>query len=633
MPKSLFPAASETTRAQLEQDPGLKLLNEYDWSSNPLGEIPGWSDSLRGAVRVMMASSMPMVLLIGEDGILIYNTAYAEFAGDRHPAIFGLPATEAWPEIADFNREKIAMGLRGDSLTLRDQELILNRHGQLEAGWMDLNYSPILGDDGVPLGTICLVHEITDRKLAEQALARSEERLSLALSGSELVGTWDWEVPIDRLTADDTFARLSNLDPLRAGLGVEVEQFFAAIHPDDVARVREAVDLAVHNGQDYRCEYRVTGSDGKLHWVLASGRARLGADGAAERFPGVVVDLTEQRRVSEALAESEMQFRTLADTMPQMVWSSQADGHHDYYNARWREFSGASADTTQGDDWRDLLHPEDQQRVVAAWQHSLTTAAPFNIEARLRRHDGDYRWVLGLALPVRDADGAILRWFGTYTDIHDSRLAAEERELVAQELSHRIKNIFAVLTGIIGLSARSRPDIKDYADDLRQRIYALGEAHDFVRPDAGDTANEARNTSFKALTNRLLRPYQEGDAERVEFMGDDAEIDDGAATPLGLIIHELATNAVKYGALSVTEGKVILSGHLGDSYHLSWKELGGPALAGDPASDGFGARLIALSLEGQLRGKVERIWEPDGLRVEMEMPLKALRRSAKLVID
>lgn len=633
MPKSLFPAASDTTRAQLEQDPGLKLLNEYDWSSNPLGEIPGWSDSLRGAVRVMMASSMPMVLLIGEDGILIYNTAYAQFAGDRHPAIFGLPATEAWPEIADFNREKITMGLRGESLTLRDQELVLNRHGQLESGWMDMNYSPVLGDDGISLGTLCLVHEITDRKLAEQALARSEERLSLALSGSELVGTWDWEVPLNRVTADDTFARLYNIDPLRAGLGVEIEQFLGAIHPDDLPRVTEQIDRALLTGEDYRCEYRVTGSDGKLHLILATGRARLGHDGTAERFPGVVVDLTEQRRVADALADSELQFRTLTDTMPQMVWSSQADGHHDYYNARWREFSGAAVDSGHGEDWRDLLHPEDQERVVVAWQHSLTTAAPFNIEARLRRHDGDYRWVLGLALPVLDANGTIMRWFGTYTDIHDSRLAAEERELVAQELSHRIKNIFAVLTGIIGLSARSRPDVKDYADDLRQRIYALGEAHDFVRPDAPDTAAEARNTSFKALTNRLLLPYQEGNAERVDFMGDDAEIDDGAATPLALIIHELATNAVKYGALSVTDGKVILSGHLGDSYHLSWKELGGPTLEGDPGEDGFGARLIALSLEGQLRGKVERIWEPDGLRVEMEMPLEALRRSAKLVID
>src|SRR5688572_14761135 len=100
MPKSLFPAASPETRARLEQNPTLKLINEYDWSANPLGPIPSWPESLKGAVRVMMAASTPMVMLIGPDGILIYNDAYADFAGSRHPQIFGLPATEAWPEIA-----------------------------------------------------------------------------------------------------------------------------------------------------------------------------------------------------------------------------------------------------------------------------------------------------------------------------------------------------------------------------------------------------------------------------------------------------------------------------------------------------------------------------------------------------
>ena len=620
-------------RARLDQDPALLLLNDFDWAATPLGEIPSWPESLRGAVRVMMAASMPMVLLIGDDGILIYNTAYAEFAGDRHPAIFGLPAVEAWPEIADFNREKIAMGLRGESLTLRDQELVLNRHGQLESGWMDINYSPILGKDGVSLGTVCMVHEITDRKLAEQALSRSEERLSLALSGSELVGTWDWEVPLNRVTADDTFARLYNIDPLRAGLGVEIEQFLAAIHPDDVATVTAQIDQALLTGDDYRCEYRVTARDGKVHWILASGRARLGHDGKAERFPGVVVDITEQRRVAEALAQSELQFRTLADTMPQMVWSTLPDGFHDYYNARWYEFTGTTPGSTDGTGWNDMFHPEDQERAWEVWRNSLETGAPYHIEYRLKHHSGAYRWTLGLALPVRDAAGNVVRWFGTCTDIHDSRLAAEERELVAQELSHRIKNIFAVLTGIIGLSARSRPEIKPFADQLRERIYALGEAHDFVRPHSTDSAPQEKQTSLKALTSRLLRPYQDGELERIEFIGDDAEIDDGAATPLALIVHELATNAAKYGALSVAEGRVVLSGHMADRYHLSWKEIGGPALSADPADIGFGSRLIQLSAEGQLRGQVERIWEPDGLRIEIELPIEALRRSANLTVN
>ena len=184
-----------------------------------------------------------------------------------------------------------------------------------------------------------------------------------------------------------------------------------------------------------------------------------------------------------------------------------------------------------------------------------------------------------------------------------------------------------MLTGIISLSARGQPEIKPFADQLRQRIYALAEAHDFVRPHSPGESH----TSLRALISRLLTPYAQDGQPRFEFLGDDAEIDEAAATPLALLMHELATNAAKYGALSTPEGRIVLTGaRHEDRYHLSWKEVGGPSVAAGDLPEGFGSRLIALSVEGQLRGKIERIWEPDGLRVEAVLPLEALRRPAKL---
>lgn len=633
MPKSLFPSASPEARARLELDPTLKLINDFDWSASPLGLIPDWPESLKGAVRLMMVASTPMVMMVGEQGILIYNNAYADFAGNRHPEIFGMPALDAWPEIADFNRANIERGLQHESWSLRDQELILNRHGQLESGWMDLHYSPIVGVDGQSMGTLCIVHETTDRVLAEKALARSEERLSLALDGSGLVGTWDWDIANDVVTADDRFAALYNLDPLRAGLGVPIAEFLSAIHPDDADRVNAEIEVALRDGTAFRSEYRlVSTTDGAVHWVIASGRPRLGPDGAPSRLPGVIVDVTEQRRISEALAESEMRFRTLADTMPQMVWSTLPDGFHDYYNKRWYEFTGVPEGSTDGEGWNDMFHPQDQERAWKAWRHSLDTGEPYQIEYRLRHHSGVYRWTLGLALPIRDASGQIIRWFGTCTDIHETRLAAEERELVAQELSHRIKNIFAVLTGIISLSARSRPEVKAFADELRQRVYALGEAHDFLRPHSHISRPPENQGSLKSLIERLMQPFREDGEGRLAFHGEDADIDEGAATPLALLFHELGTNAAKYGALSAGGGRVDITGHPdGERYHLTWKEQGGPPVSANVELSGFGSRLIALSIEGQLRGRMERIWEPDGLRVEIDLPTDALRRSARLV--
>lgn len=634
MPRSLFPAASPQTRARLEQNATLKLINDYDWSSNPLGPIPGWPESLKGAVRVMMAASTPMVMLVGPDGVLVYNDAYAAFAGGRHPSIFGLPAAEAWPEIADFNRDKIALGMAGQSLILRDQELVLNRHGELESGWMDLHYSPILNDDGVPLGTLCIVHETTDRMMAEKALARSEERLSLALSGSSLVGTWDWDVVNNIVTSDDKFAQMYNLDPLQAGLGVPIGQFLQAVHPDDVERLGEEIGTVLRDGSSLRSEYRLVGEDGTIRWVIASGRPRLDAEGKAQRFPGVVVDVTEQRRISEALAESELRFRTLADTMPQMVWSTLPDGYHDYYNARWYEFTGVPAGSTDGEGWNDMFHPEDQQRAWEVWNRSLTSGEPYHIEYRLKHHTGVYRWTLGLALPIRDAAGHIIRWFGTCTDVHEAKLAGEERELVAQELSHRIKNIFAVLTGLISLSARSRPEVRPFAEELRQRIYALGEAHDFVQPQSRVSRPEGAQGSLAALVDRLMRPYRGDGGSRVVFNGDDIEIDDGAATPLALIFHELATNAAKYGAFLTEEGRVAITGQsIGDRYHLSWSEHGGQPVSAVSDATGFGFRVIDLSVQGQLGGAIERFWDAGGLRIEIDLPANALKRSARLQTD
>lgn len=627
MPTTLFPTAGPELRARLETIETVRLVNHHDWASTPLGPIPQWSQSLKGAVRVLVSAVTPMVLMVGPEGYMIYNDAYAEFAGTRHPDIFARPSAEAWPEIADFNRHKIELAAAGESLSLRDHELVLNRHGTMESVWLDLHYSPVLDDGGATEAVLCIVNEITERKLAEQALARSEERLSLALSGSAMIGTWDWDVERNVVTADDRFALLHGVDSLRAGLGVPFRSYLETIHRDDLQAVLRAVRETLSTGEPLSVEYRVNSKQGEMRTVVASGRARFNAEGEVIRFPGVAVDITEQKRVSEALAKSELEFRILADTMPQMVWATRPDGYHDYFNHRWYEFTGLPEGSTDGDQWGGMFHPDDRLRARSLWERSLETGDLYQVEYRLRHHSGQYRWTLGRALPVRDAEGRVLRWIGTCTDIHDSKLAAEERELVAQELSHRIKNLFAVLTGLVSLSARNRPDVKDFADELRRRIHALGQAHDFVRPRGTDTAPVG--ASLHELATRLLMPYEAQD--RLSFAGEDAEIDEGAATPLALLIHELATNSAKYGALSRQEGTIALSGHAeGEDYVLSWRERGGPAIEAPPQNEGFGSRVVTLTIEGQLRGSFERQWSREGMELTLRVPLSALRRSAAL---
>ena len=340
-----------------------------------------------------------------------------------------------------------------------------------------------------------------------------------------------------------------------------------------------------------------------------------------------------EARSRQALEESELRFRTLADTMPQMVWSTLPDGYHDYYNARWYEFTGMPAGSTDGEAWNGVFHPDDQERSRDLWRHSLQTGEPYQIEYRLRHHDGTYRWVLGRALPIRDTGGRITRWFGTCTDIHEQKLALEEREVVSQELSHRIKNIFAVISGLISVAARSRPEFAPAAIDLRHRITALGRAHDFVRPHSAASRPMARQDSLHGLLGDLFEPYQRPGVERVRVEGDDVSVDDRAATPVSLLFHELATNATKYGALSSDEGTVtVTTMRAGDMVELCWRETGGPTLAGAPdarGAGGFGSQLIELSAVRQLGGTVVRDWRPEGLEVRVSVPLAAFSRSAK----
>ncbi|MGQ2907956.1 MAG: sensor histidine kinase [Aliihoeflea sp.] len=346
----------------------------------------------------------------------------------------------------------------------------------------------------------------------------------------------------------------------------------------------------------------------------------------------ILVAASERLRGREAdLKESEAKFRAIADTMPQMVWSTTPDGLHDYYNARWYEFTGVPVGSTDGEGWNGMFHPDDQPRAWEQWSHSLRTGEPYDIEYRLRHHSGEYRWTLGRALPIRDDKGRIIRWFGTCTDVHETKIAAEEREVVAQELSHRIKNIFSVLGSIVGLTARTRPEAQEFAAELRARILALGTAHEFVRPRALESSVDG-HASLHGLLRALLAAY-DGDGTHVSISGPDLPIAEGAATPLALVFHELGTNAAKYGGFSGADSRIEITTFADDAdYHVTWKEhVAGASPSAEAASDsGFGSRLIELSIRGQMGGTIERIFEPDGLRVEITVPVWALSRAARL---
>lgn len=391
--------------------------------------------------------------------------------------------------------------------------------------------------------------------------------------------------------------------------------------PMELPSVIENWKRCIRIGEAFEMTFPLRGADGKFRQFLTRIVPVLGQNNEIVRWVGTNTEFDSELSAKDALAVSEAKFRVLTDTLPQMVWSTRADGFHDYYNARWYEFTGTLPGSTHGEGWIDMFHADDRAAAFAKWQHCIATGEDYEIEYRVRHHSGEYRWTLGRALPVRDDNNQILRWIGTCTDIHESKLIAERTELLSKELSHRIKNIFAVVAGLIGLSSPKDGQAANFAKQLAGRISALGRAHNFARPHSvlSDPAHDFG--TLHGLLREILKPYEIEGIARCNIGGTDIAVGERSATPVALVIHELATNAMKYGALATPQGQVHIETAIkGDQVLICWTEAGGLPVVAAPERSGFGTQLSEIGIISQLGGKIERFWNPTGLKVVMTVP-------------
>ena len=352
------------------------------------------------------------------------------------------------------------------------------------------------------------------------------------------------------------------------------------------------------------------------------GLTDLQIDGLQTLAQSVMRRLRYRRENLENLREvrrSEERLRSIIDSVPGVAWSADANGTFDYFNARWRETTGADEPATT-QEWAAFIHPDDNDATQERFRQAVENGDPFEDEWRLKQADGTWRWVLSRAIPT-ELGKSRTRWFGTLTDIDEQHRRSEERELLSQELAHRIKNIFAVFSGLVSLRTRGKPELQDFAAELSEAVRALGRAQDFVRP-----LTDKKGDELVGLIEVLLAPYRGGGTVTVE--GDPVPIGQRSATPLALTFHELATNAAKYGALACTDGALAVSVERdGDCVVVRWREQ--CPQAPDPVdleSGGFGSRLLRMTVEGQLEGSMEHDWREEGLAVTLRIPAESLVR-------
>lgn len=475
--------------------------------------------------------------------------------------------------------------------------------------------APLRGEDGRIEAILSISTDISGEAAAREAAARSERSFrTLIDSVPQIVWSTDADGAVDFFNARWTERTgMSVEDSLGAG-------WLAALHPDDAPKVAAIWSDCVRERKSYQVEYRLRDRAGGYRAFLAQGVPILDASGRIERWLGALTDIDDLRAAQAALAAARTRLElalSASQIVGTFVWDNGVERL--YPDRRFCEIFGMSPPEGEegmpGDVFAARVHPDDRERRIAGLREAMARDGDFSIEFRISTPQG-WRWIHKRGRVEKDERGRMRAMLGIIVDITDRKRDEETIALISRELVHRIKNVFAVVSGILSLTAREFPDAKPAFATVRGRLNALAQANDLIA--VGRAAGSA-GQSAQALIRRLAEPYQLVGRERILVSGDDAPIDEQMATGLALVLHELATNAVKYGALSAEDGSVVVAlSATPERLAVAWREQGGPAVTGEPERQGFGSLLVQRTLEG-LEGAMQRRWAPGGLEVDIEM--------------
>ncbi|MFT8245882.1 PAS domain-containing protein [Roseomonas sp. BN140053] len=419
-------------------------------------------------------------------------------------------------------------------------------------------------------------------------------------------GDWSWA---NRRWVDYT----GQPEPDTHGLG-----WLDAIHPEDRENTMAAWAAALER-RELRVEHRIRGADGRWRWFVTHALPVVLPEPAFEReeWFGACTEVDEARRTVAALRDSEARLRGFAEATPDVLWIIDArSGRLDYLSPAFERIWGEPPERVMRDlsRWYDMLHPEDRDRAAAALK-SVLSGQRREVEYRIRRApDGAVRWIRDTGFPVLDSEGRVHLAAGVARDITERRQAEEQQRLLMRELDHRVKNALAVAQALAAQTARSNPAPAAFVDAFSDRLRAFGHAQDLL------TREGWRGASLADLVAITLKPY-DGKADRVRAEGPPLRLPPATVTALHLALHELATNAVKYGALSAPQGRVeVRWNRAGDRLRILWSEQGGPPVSGPPTRHGFGLRLLQRAIPRQLGGTVLLDYHPAGVQCRMEFP-------------
>ena len=440
------------------------------------------------------------------------------------------------------------------------------------------------------------------------------------------VATTIWEAPPDGLIVVDSAS-------WRAYTGQSYAEYHGfgwldALHPDDREGTMQRWLEALRRCEPIDIEYRLRARGGAYRWMNARAIPLLDDHGAIQKWLGMNIDIDVRKQLEEAVLDNERRMRALVEGVPQLLWRALLDGDWFWASPQWLAFTGRAEQQSHGRGWLEFIHPDDVDAVVSAWALAQDSGG-FDVEHRLRHRDGSYRWFSTRALPIRDADGRIVEWLGTSNDIDALRQAQERQEVMVAELQHRTRNIIAIVQSLAEKTLDGAASLKAFERRFNDRLAALARVQGLL-----SHATAGQRVTFGDLLDSELAAlgaaHGNGVAASLVLDGPrDVPLRSGAVQSLALALHELATNAVKYGALKGRGGRLAVAWHVERAedgilwLNVDWRESGValPPVAARTRTGGYGRQLIERALPYQLGAKTSYAFTDDGVHCRIAVAM------------
>lgn len=496
---------------------------------------------------------------------------------------------------------------------------------------ISLTVSPILDSSGHVIGASKVARDISDRRRSEQALRESEERFrTLADNMSQLAWMADaqgWIFWYNKRWCDYTGTTLEQMQ----GWGWK-----AVHHPDHIDRVVERIQRSWDTGEIWEDTFPLRSKDGDYRWFLSRALPIRNEQGEVIRWLGTHTDVTEQQAAEEALRVGEERIRLAVESADVGTWDLDVPTGALTWSDRCKAVFGlAPEDAVTYEVFLERIHPEDRDKTDRAVQDALDPLGDgrYETEYRSLTPDGTVRWIVARGQTFFEGQGAARRarrFVGTTLDITDRKRHEAQLQTAMAELNHRVKNTLATIDAVAQQTLEHTRDLQEFGRSFSARLRSIAAAHSLL------TRAEWRGTQLRDI---LLAELQARvpTREHLATTGPDVLIRPKAALALHMAIHELTTNASKYGALSVADGRLdiswrVVDAEAGPTLRLEWCERDGPPVY-EPKQVSFGSQLIDDVIGFELNGTVERTFKSKGLQCAISLPMADLGRLAKVARD